>query len=73
MGLNWEWFSFYPLVSPGFRPEPDQNTVELILKVCLNSTLMSISLLIVIAMRDNDRVLLTERSDTQTYEVQYGV
>ncbi|KDR69563.1 hypothetical protein GALMADRAFT_282566, partial [Galerina marginata CBS 339.88] len=33
MGMNWEWFSFYSVVHPGFREEPGEHTVELILKV----------------------------------------
>lgn len=36
MGLDWEWFSFYSLVDPGFRYEPAEETAELILKVSLD-------------------------------------
>ncbi|KAF8895886.1 hypothetical protein CPB84DRAFT_1782092 [Gymnopilus junonius] len=32
MGLDWEYFSFYSFVSPGFRQEASEDAVELILK-----------------------------------------
>jgi len=38
MGLDWEWFSFYSLVDPGFRYEPAEGTAELILKTCPTHT-----------------------------------
>ena len=31
--MDWEYFRFYSLVSPGFRKDSDDGTVELIIKV----------------------------------------